>query len=169
MQIDPAEFAALLEALDGSDFTHFQVTKGDTTITVTRGGLDEPVPTPPTPASERISAHATTGVAEGTSVRGPAGHVPTTTGSAHDGGEALGTAVSAPVMGTFYSAPKPGDPDFVRIGDVVEAGTQVAVVEVMKLMTPVLAGVAGTVTAVCVDNGALVDFEQPLFRVREDA
>lgn len=75
--------------------------------------------------------------------------------------------VPSPLLGTFYRAPKPGAAPFVEVGAKVEEDTVVAIVEVMKLMNTVRAGVRGTVTEVLASDGALVEYEQPLFRVRK--
>lgn len=77
--------------------------------------------------------------------------------------------VRAPSLGTFYSAPKPGAPKFVEIGARVEPDTDVCLVEVMKLFTTVRAGCVGTVRQVLVDDGAMVEFDQPLFVIEPDA
>ena len=71
-------------------------------------------------------------------------------------------AVRAPNLGTFYRAPKPGAPAYVEVGQQIDADTEVCLIEVMKLFTPVKAGVAGTVREVCVDDAAMVEFEQVL-------
>jgi acetyl-CoA carboxylase biotin carboxyl carrier protein len=74
--------------------------------------------------------------------------------------------ISAPMLGTFYRAPAPGAPPFVDVGTRVEPDTVVCLIEVMKMMNPVQAGVAGTITEVCVENAELVEYEAALFRVR---
>ena len=71
-------------------------------------------------------------------------------------------AVRAPNLGTLYRAPKPGAPAYVEVGQQIDADTEVCLIEVMKLFTPVKAGVAGTVREVCVDDAAMVEFEQVL-------
>jgi acetyl-CoA carboxylase biotin carboxyl carrier protein len=70
------------------------------------------------------------------------------------------------MLGIFYRSPKPGDPAFVEIGDKVAADSVVCIVEVMKLMNSMTAGVSGEITAVHAQNGDLVEFDQPLFSVR---
>jgi len=75
------------------------------------------------------------------------------------------TAVPSPVMGIFYRRPAPDAPPFVEPGDAVEPGTTLAIVEVMKLMMPVTAEVAGRVARVCAEDGAMVEEAQPLFLV----
>ena len=61
--------------------------------------------------------------------------------------------VPAPLLGNFYAAPRPGEPDFVDVGDKVEPDTTIGIIEVMKLMNPIRAGVAGTITAKLAENG----------------
>ncbi len=74
--------------------------------------------------------------------------------------------VTAPMVGTFYRAASPGGPPYVEVGDRVEAESQICILEVMKLMNSVVAGVRGTVAEVCVENGAPVQFGDVLFRIR---
>jgi acetyl-CoA carboxylase biotin carboxyl carrier protein len=74
--------------------------------------------------------------------------------------------VSAPLLGTFYRAPKPGAPPFVEVGAHVEDDTIVGIIEVMKLMNTVRAGVRGTVTEILARDGALVEYGETLLRVR---
>jgi acetyl-CoA carboxylase biotin carboxyl carrier protein len=74
--------------------------------------------------------------------------------------------VASPLLGTFYRAPKPGAPPFVEVGAQVEEETVVAIIEVMKLMNSVRAGVRGTVTEILVADGALAEYGETLMRVR---
>ena len=73
--------------------------------------------------------------------------------------------VVAPLLGTFYRAPKPGSAPFVQAGSPVEEDTIVGIIEVMKLMNTVRAGVKGSVREILVLDGVLVEFEQPLLRI----
>ncbi|MEV6984540.1 acetyl-CoA carboxylase biotin carboxyl carrier protein [Sphaerisporangium sp. NPDC051017] len=70
--------------------------------------------------------------------------------------------IVAPLVGTFYGAPSPGAEPFVSVGDVVQPGKQVAIVEAMKLMNAVTADRAGTVVSVEVSDGEFVEFGQTL-------
>ncbi len=76
--------------------------------------------------------------------------------------------VPAPLLGNYYAAPRPGEPPFVAVGDAVTPDTTIAIIEVMKLMNPIRAGVSGTVTALLVQNGTAVEEGQPLIRVKVD-
>ncbi len=70
--------------------------------------------------------------------------------------------ITAPMVGTFYSSPKPGDPAFVNIGDTVTSSTVLGIVEVMKLMNNIEARVDGTVARILVENEQSVEYGQPL-------
>lgn len=70
--------------------------------------------------------------------------------------------ICAPLVGTFYHAPKPGEPPFVRPGDTVEAGQQVGILEAMKLMNPIEAEQPGVVAEILVPDGTGVEYGQPL-------
>jgi acetyl-CoA carboxylase biotin carboxyl carrier protein len=74
-------------------------------------------------------------------------------------------AVRAPNLGTFYRSPKPGAAAYVTVGQAIGVDTEVCLIEVMKLFTSVLAGVAGTVRRVLVEDAELVEYDQPLFLI----
>ncbi len=74
--------------------------------------------------------------------------------------------VKAPIVGTFYSAPNPTSPSFVNVGDYVEKGTVLCIVEAMKLMNEIEAEVSGQVTAVFVENGHPVEYGQKLIAIK---
>jgi acetyl-CoA carboxylase biotin carboxyl carrier protein len=93
----------------------------------------------------------------------PASPMPAAGGAARQV-EGLET-IESPMLGTFYRAESPGSDPFVEVGSVVEADTVVCIIEVMKMMNSVTAGVAGTVAEVLPENGRLVEFGEPLFRV----
>lgn len=73
--------------------------------------------------------------------------------------------ISAPMIGTFYRAAAPGSAPYVELGTRVEPDTVVCLIEVMKMMNSVAAGVAGTIVEIHVDNADAVEYGQPLFRV----
>ncbi|MGH3936338.1 MAG: acetyl-CoA carboxylase biotin carboxyl carrier protein [Pseudonocardiaceae bacterium] len=73
--------------------------------------------------------------------------------------------VRAPLVGTFYRLPQPDADPFVSIGDIVEAGQTVAIVEAMKLLNHIVAEVAGRIVEICVGDGEPVEFDQPLMRI----
>ena len=73
--------------------------------------------------------------------------------------------IRAPLIGTFYRAPKPGAAPFVEVGTVVSSDTVVAILETMKLMTPVHAGASGRVVEICIADGQFVEQHQVLLRL----
>ena len=73
--------------------------------------------------------------------------------------------IPAPMIGTFYRAPKPGEPSFVEIGDAVEVGQTIGIIEAMKIMNEIAAEVAGVVVEILAGNGQAVEFGQPLLRL----
>ena len=77
-------------------------------------------------------------------------------------------AVTAPMLGTFYRMPSPGEKPFVEQGDKVSPDDTVCLVEVMKLFNSVKAGMAGTVEQILVENGTLVEYGQPLILIRKE-
>jgi acetyl-CoA carboxylase biotin carboxyl carrier protein len=76
-----------------------------------------------------------------------------------------GSTIDSPMLGTFYRAEAPGAAPFVDVGANVDADTTVCLIEVMKMMNSVPAGVAGTIVEVCAENAEVVEYGQPLFRV----
>jgi acetyl-CoA carboxylase biotin carboxyl carrier protein len=112
-------------------------------------------PTEPAPPAEPPPAAEAPPVAEPT----PAG-----TGPGRDLRE-----VRAPLLGTFYRAPQPGAPPYVEVGSLVAPDTVVAIIETMKLMNPVYAGTAGTVSEICLDDGQFAEQDAVLMRVSERA
>jgi acetyl-CoA carboxylase biotin carboxyl carrier protein len=73
--------------------------------------------------------------------------------------------VTSPFVGTFYRKPNPDSPNYVSVHDKVDKGQVLCIVEAMKLMNEIEADVAGTVTAILVDDGAPVEYGQPLFKI----
>jgi len=76
------------------------------------------------------------------------------------------TDVLSPMLGIFYRAPKPGEPPFIEVGTNVDEDTVIGIIEVMKLMNSVRAGVKGQVVEVLAENGAPVEYGEILLRVR---
>jgi acetyl-CoA carboxylase biotin carboxyl carrier protein len=120
--------------------------------------------------------------AAGTRIRIVREHAPVASGSRVEAASAIAAAlpqsapesvestahlltVEAPMVGTFYRAPKPDAPPFVAEGDVVKEGQVICIVEAMKLMNEIESKVAGRIAKVVVENGQPVEFGQPLFLV----
>lgn len=174
MDVDLEELAAIIEQLDKTEFTDFLYEKGELRLHVRRGGyipegavqanavpaaasVASATPSPaPVPQPGTVPAPAPITVS-------PNGHSPAISPDSLPEGQIL---VTAPMLGTYYGASKPGEAAFVRVGDSVAADAVLCIVEVMKLMNSVTAGAAGEVTAIFVKDGDLVEFEQPLFAIR---
>ncbi|MQA60690.1 MAG: acetyl-CoA carboxylase biotin carboxyl carrier protein [Actinophytocola sp.] len=165
MDLDLEELAAVMELLAGADFTEFRLTKGDLDLVVTRGVAASAAPVLPsathTPAPQPVVMPAAAPV--------PAAAPPVAATPASSGPHVLAASevfVTAPMLGSFYRSPKPGEPPFLEVGDKVEIGAVVGILEVMKLMSSVTSDVEGEVIRVLADDGELVEVGQPLFVVR---
>lgn len=163
MDLDLEELAAVIELLDKSDFTEFRYEKGDLRIAVRRGGPPPADDRPVATVTPQESSVARPAAAPAQPVPPPARPSAPESAVAPEEGTLV---VRSPMLGSFYRSPKPGEPPFVEIGDKVDPDSVVGIVEVMKLMNSIPAGVSGEIVAVHVQNGDLVEFDQPLFTVR---
>jgi acetyl-CoA carboxylase biotin carboxyl carrier protein len=77
--------------------------------------------------------------------------------------------VRSPMLGTFYTSPKPGDPAFVEEGQFVDEDTTVCIIEVMKLFSTIHAGVKGRITKICANDSQMVEYDQVLFLIDPQA
>ena len=146
------------------DIQELQIKYGDVELAMSRtpGGLNHPAP-----AQEAAPASAP--AAEPESNPAPAQEeAPKEEPKASGSGEpsAEGEIVKAPMVGTFYAAPKPGADPFVKVGDEVEVGQVLCIVEVMKLMNNIESKVAGTVKEILVDNEDAVEHGQPIMVIQ---
>jgi len=82
-----------------------------------------------------------------------------------DATEAEGPLVTAPMIGTFYRTPAPGEPVFVEVGDPVEPGQTIGIIEAMKIMNEIVAEAGGIAAEFLVENGQPVEYGQPLLRL----
>jgi len=149
MRVDVEMVRQLARTLDETQLTEIEVQDGDRRVRVARTVTVAAAPahaTAPTPAPA-AAAPATTEVA---GIATP---------------PATAKAVRSPMVGTAYLASDPNTAPFVSIGKKVAAGDTLLIVEAMKVMNPIAAPQAGTVTAILVDNGQPVEFDQPLVTV----
>jgi len=150
---DVAEIARLLEE---SEFDELHLEHEGFKLTLRRGAAGQ------RPVAQSAAAPAAArgmAAAEVSAEREPHG---TPAAAAVDG---VRRDVPAPLLGTFYRAPKPGAAPYIEVGSQVEPDTIIGIIEVMKLMNTVRAGVAGTVAEILVPDGALVEYGQVLLRV----
>lgn len=146
------EILQILRLVDASDLAEVEIETQGLRVIVRRGGVPA---IPPVPA-QAPPAEAPSGTPPDPQPRPP---VP---GRAD---EEATLAIRAPLMGTFYQAPSPGARPFVAVGALVEKDTVVCIIEVMKLLQSVPAGVRGIVRAICVQDGQMVEEGQTLFLV----
>lgn len=170
MGLTNEDLRALLEAFEASTWQEMTVEVGGDRVHVSRRevALNGHAPAPalapaaaPAPAPRPVPA----AVPDAAPVPGGAPSAPSVAESATE--PPAGTPVVAPSVGLFWRAPSPDAPPFVEVGSQVGPGDTIGIVEVMKLMSPVPAGRAGTVTAVLADNGAMVEHGQPLVLIAE--
>lgn len=160
MSLSASDVDRILQLLDASSFDELELEMDGIKLALRRSAA----PSDP-PGSGRGSA----------SVAPPAGPDPTRGRATAPATEPATTppvpapgevAVTAPLLGTFYRAPKPGAAAYVAEGQTVGPDTIVGIIEVMKLMNTVRAGSAGTVTRILAQDGALVEYGEPLLHLR---
>jgi len=157
------ELKELIEFLIEKDIAEFELERGDVKVRIKRGGehtvvhAHEPrfysVPAAPGPAPE---VGAVPVVAAAPSAAPPPAAAPE---------EGL-HAVKSPIVGTFYEAPSPGAPPFVKVGDSVEVGQVLCIVEAMKLLNEIESDVAGEIVKKLAANGQPIEYGQELFAIR---
>jgi acetyl-CoA carboxylase biotin carboxyl carrier protein len=161
MELTEDDVLHILKLIDESKFDYFQLEVGELKITVSKG---EPIPLAgtgpqqittnaapsPTPAAAKPAPAPASAPAVAKSAAIPEGMVP----------------ITAPLLGTFYVAPEPGAPPFVKVGQQITEDTTVGLIEVMKVFNSVRATVKGTIVEVVAQNGQFVEFGQPLFIVK---
>jgi len=151
MSISHEDVLRLLQLLDASHFDELDLEADGVKFSLRRHGapavaVREPAPAP-SPAEPKPAAVAPASVA------------------AADGASGL-LEIRSPMLGAFYSAPKPGAAPFVIVGTRVGRDSVIAIIEVMKLMNSIAAGVEGEVVEIMARDGELVEFDQLLMRVR---
>jgi acetyl-CoA carboxylase biotin carboxyl carrier protein len=144
---DVAEITRLLE---DSSFSELQLEIDGMKLSISRQAPSADAARPGRAASVDAAARSSDAVT-------PADAEPRSSDSVH--------VVVAPLLGTFYRAPKPGSAPFVQTGTMVEENTIVGIIEVMKLMNTVRAGAKGSVREILASDGVLVEFGQPLLRI----
>jgi acetyl-CoA carboxylase biotin carboxyl carrier protein len=155
------ELKELIDFLIEKDITEFELERGDVKVRIKRG-TEAPAVTvvPQVPAyAPAVTAAAVPAVSAG-------GAVPAPPVSAPAAAEEELHIVKSPIVGTFYESPSPGAPAFVKVGDVVEAGQVLCIIEAMKLMNEIESDVAGELVKRTAANNQPVEYGQPLFTIR---
>ena len=148
--MDIRKIKKLIELLEESNIGELEIREGEETVRISRNGVMPMMAAPmayaaPAPAP---AAPAAAPAAEAAAPAVPSGHV-----------------VRSPMVGTFYRCPSPGSPAFVEVGQSVKVGDVLCIVEAMKMMNQIEADKAGVVKAVLCEDGAPVEFDQPMFTI----
>lgn len=156
MSLSHEDVVRIIQLLDASHFDELSLEADGVKLNIRRNGAGDgsaPIRTSaPSPALPKASPSLTDAT--------PPVAVPSASA------DASLIEIKAPMLGTFYGAPKPGAAPFVEAGGSVTKDTVIGIIEVMKLMNSVSAGVQGTVVETLVKDGDLVEFDQVLMRVR---
>lgn len=153
--MDIRKVKKLIELLEESDVVELEIKEGEESVRISRGkAAAVPMPMAPMMAAAPmpVAAHApaAAAVSEGAS-REPSydGHV-----------------VESPMVGTYYEAPAPGNPPFVKVGQRVNVGDTLCIIEAMKILNQIESDVAGEVKAILCKNGDPVEYGQKLFVIK---
>ena len=156
--MDIRKVKKLIELLEESNIGEIEIKEGEESVRISRYGNQPaapvtyaaPAPVAPEPAPAPAPAAAEAPAAEVT---------------ASAAAPVADNAVLSPMVGTFYRSPSPEAPSFVEVGQTVRVGDVLCIVEAMKMMNQIEADRAGTVTAIHVENGEAVEFDQPLISI----
>ncbi len=152
----------LISQLNDSDYESASVQVGDVSIRLSKSdaGFDTP------PTADRVGAQPL--IATGFDTPTASATQPAAAAAAAPAA-ALGDTIDAPMIGVFYRRPSPGAAPFVEPGQRVEADTTIGIIEIMKLMNPIVAGKAGVITDFLVTDADAVEFGQPLATINTSA
>jgi acetyl-CoA carboxylase biotin carboxyl carrier protein len=160
MELTEDDVLHILKLIDESKFDYFQLEVGELKITVSKG---EPIPLPSAP--QNISVAPSSPAPAPKPAASPAALQTAQTPKPVTIPEGM-RPITAPILGTFYVAPEPGAPPFVKVGQRITEDTTVGLIEVMKVFSSVRATVSGTIVEVVAQNGQFVEFGQTLFIVK---
>jgi len=168
------EIKELIEFLVEKDIAEFELQRGDMKLLIKRGASVQPAPVVQvTPAI--VPGHT---VAVAGAPAAPTSSTPSPTSDSGEPASGAARAPSAaaaeanlfilksPIVGTYYEAPSPGAPPFVKVGDAVKEGQVLCIIEAMKLMNEIEADVSGVIAKMFVPNGSPVEYGMPLFGIK---
>ncbi len=160
--MDLRKIKKLIELLEESNLSELEIKEGEETVRLARMPRYQPqgsgAAAPVTHVHFEQGAHAPPGAAQHS---GAARSTP----AAADARTAVpeGHILKAPMVGTFYASQSPAAPPLAKVGQAVKIGDVLGVVEAMKMFNQIEADAAGTITAILVENGQPIEFDQPLF------
>ncbi|MBS4770256.1 acetyl-CoA carboxylase biotin carboxyl carrier protein [Carnobacteriaceae bacterium zg-ZUI240] len=146
------EIKTLIETLNASDLMYLDIQQNDFSLTLSK--RDQADVVRQVPVAESVKTEET-----------PMKFVETSKETSDVSPIETGQTVNSPLVGVAYLAPSPDAPTFKKVGDVVAVGDVLCIVEAMKIMNEIKSDVAGTISAVLVENQEIVEFGQPLFRI----
>lgn len=146
--MDLKDIKAIVDLMEKNGLTAFEMEKGGFRIALSKGA---------------VAGHA---VSYAPPVAAPAASAAASAPAEAAAPAATGKEIPSPMVGTFYTAPSPESPPFVKVGQKVTPDTVVAIIEAMKVMNEIKAEVSGTITEVAAENGQPVQFGQALFRYK---
>jgi len=146
--MDIRKVKKLIELLDESGIAEIEITEGEDSVRISRYASSVAAPQPAAPLPLQAAPAAPAPVVAPAAVAEP---------------EEDGFGVTAPMVGTFYSSPSPGSPSFVQVGDHVNEGDTLCILEAMKMMNQIDADVSGTIKSIRVQNGDPVEYGQIMF------
>ena len=155
--MDIRKIKKLIELLEESGIDELEIKEGEETVRIARNRA------PAMPVQYAFAPPAAAPVAA------PAAAATTAAASADAGKDdpkrTTGHSLRSPMVGTFYRSPSPGSAVFVEVGATVKTGDVVCIIEAMKMMNQITADKSGVIEAILVENGAAVEFDQPLFTI----
>ena len=151
--MDIRKIKKLIELLEESNIGELEIREGEETVRISRNGV-----MPMMAAPMAYATHAPMQAqAPAPAVAAPAAEPAPAVISGH--------IVGSPMVGTFYRSPSPDSPSFVEVGQSVKVGDVLCIVEAMKMMNQIESDKAGVIKAILVDDGAPVEFDQPMFTI----
>jgi len=144
--MDIRKIKKLIELLEESDIEELEIKEGDDSVRICRRRQEVPVAQPTFVAAAPV----------------PSAPAEANPASSAPENELNGHAIRSPMVGTYYSAPSPSAPVFIEVGQVIKAGDVICIVEAMKMMNQIEADKSGTISAILIENGQPVEFDQPL-------
>lgn len=152
--MDLRKLKKLIDLVEESGIAEIEVTEGEEKVRITRTQASaQPAMFAPPPMAFAASAAQPAAAPAVQSAAAPATEQP----------QASGHTMTSPMVGTFYRKPSPASPAFVEVGQKVNAGDTVCIIEAMKLMNEIEADVSGTIKAILVNDGEPVEYGAPLF------
>ncbi|MGI9309257.1 MAG: acetyl-CoA carboxylase biotin carboxyl carrier protein [Gammaproteobacteria bacterium] len=153
--MDIRKVKKLIELLEESDIAEIEITEGEEAVRISR----YPVAAAAQPVAAAVVAAPASATPAPTAAPAAA---PTTEAPAEESSGPEGHKVPAPMVGTFYRSPSPEAEPFVKVGDTVQAGDTICIIEAMKMMNQIEADTSGRVLAIEAENGDPVEFGQTL-------